>query len=1193
MSQAVLNNLNKLKPDVTQQLADIGEPIQTLASIHGWPSLREAMAQKVLVLDGAMGTSVQTFNPTHEDFAGKEGCNDYLSTTRPDIIEEIHRRFLAVGCDCLETNTFGSNRIKLEEYGIEDELVSANFNSVNCARNAVESVVASGNNQPRYILASMGPTGFLPSSSDPTLSNITVDKIYETYYEQAKVLIYAGVDAVLIETGQDILEMKHAVIGAKDAIAECGRDVILMAQPTLDTTGRMLLGTDMQTALPLFIDLGVDVFGMNCSTGPDEMRESVRFLTENCPMAVSVIPNAGMPENIDGVALYRLAPESMKKTVTEYIDHFGVNFIGGCCGTQPPHIEALVQAAAGKKPKDRKVPVSRIATSAINNVNFDMDNKPIIVGERLNSQGSRIFKQLLLDDNYEKMLQIARDLTDGGSHLLDVCVALNERDDEKDQMLKLVRSLSAQNEAPLVIDSTEPDVIEAALKIIPGRAIVNSIHLEGNGERLYKVAPLLKRYGGSAVSMLIDEQGMAKTRERKQEVAQKIYKLITEEYQLPPHTMIFDALTFTLATGEEEFRDSSIETFEGIRWIKQNLPGTYTILGVSNASFGLSPAARRVLNSVYLYHAVQAGLDFAIVNAKEIVPYPMLSEEERKISNALVFNEHPDALTDFIAYFETHQATNMQTTLEEDNITRTVEEQIHYQILNRKKEGIETHLDTALEKYKPAEIINGVLLPAMKEVGDKMATGELILPFVLQSAEVMKKSVSYLEQFLDKADNVSKGKLVLATVYGDVHDIGKNLVKTIFTNNGYEVYDLGKQVPLATILEKAKEVKADAIGLSALLVTTSKQMAYCVEECSKGDLHYPIIIGGAAINRDYGFRISSIAGDGEEQEFSYPGGVFYAKDAFEGLNVMNRLQDASQREGLMQEYYADIEDRKQRAKKYAEIKANKVADDITSPQVEPAEKIPTPPFWGLKHIKPAEIDLDEVKSMMDFPSLFRLSWGLRNMDKDEYEAMLEREYKPMLEALMTECKTQKIFLPEVLYGYFPCYAEGNELIILDPEEYKKGNQVESERFEFPRQSERDRLCLSDYFAQKDSGKIDVIPFQLVTMGSEVSKVCNAHDAGHEYSKSYYLHGLAVQMADGLAEWLHRRILKELNIEGQGKRYSFGYPACPELGDQVKQFKLMQVEKYMAVTLTEAYQMEPEQSTSAMVVHHPQAKYYSV
>ena len=1191
MSQAVLNKLN---PDVTQQLAEIGEPVQTLASIHGWPSLREAMAQKILVLDGAMGTSVQTFNPTHEDFAGKEGCNDYLSTTRPDIIQTIHEWFLEAGCDCLETNTFGSNRIKLAEYDIENELVQANFNSVNCARKAIENITLKGSKQPRYILASMGPTGFLPSSTDPTLSNITVDKIYETYYEQAKVLIYAGVDAILIETGQDILEMKHAVIGAKDAIAECARDVILMAQPTLDTTGRMLLGTDMQTALPLFIDLGIDVFGMNCSTGPDEMRESVRFLTENCPIAVSVIPNAGMPENIDGCAHYGLAPELMQKTMLEYIDHFGVNFVGGCCGTQPKHIKAVAEAAAGKKPLNRKVPASHFATSAINNVNFEMDNKPILVGERLNSQGSRIFKQLLLDDNYEKMLQIARDLADGGSHLLDVCVALNERDDEKDQMLKLVRALSAQNEAPLVIDSTEPDVIEAALKIIPGRAIVNSIHLEGNGERLYKVAPLLKRYGGSAVSMLIDEVGMAKTRERKQEVAQKIYSIITHDYQLPPHTMIFDALTFTLATGEDEFKNSAIETFEGIRWIKKNLPGTYTILGVSNASFGLTPAARRVLNSVYLYHAVKAGLDFAIVNAKEIVPYPMLSETERNLSNALVFNEHDNALTDFIAYFETHQATNMQTTNEEDNITRTVEEQIHYQILNRKKEGIEKYLDEALQKYKPAEVINQVLLPAMKEVGDKMATGELILPFVLQSAEVMKKSVSYLEQFLDKNDSVSKGKIVMATVYGDVHDIGKNLVKTIFSNNGYEVFDLGKQVPLATILEKAKEVKADAIGLSALLVTTSKQMAYCVEECLKGDLNYPIIIGGAAINRDYGFRISSIGGDGAEEEFIYPGGVFYAKDAFEGLNVMNRLQDKTKRQALMQEYYADIEDRKARVKKYADLKEQRLATqgDI-QPQVAPATKIPTPPFWGLKHIPPQEIDLDEVKTMMDFPSLFRLSWGLRNMDKNEYETMLEKEYKPMLESMMVECKTQKIFLPEVLYGYFPCYAEGNELIILDPEAYQQGRQVETERFEFPRQTERDKLCLSDYFAQKSSGQIDVIPFQLVTMGDAVSKVCNGYDAAHEYSKSYYLHGLAVQMADGLAEWTHRKILKELEIPGQGKRYSFGYPACPELGDQVKQFKIMQVEKHMNVTLTEAFQMEPEQSTSALVVHHPEAKYYSV
>lgn len=1157
-------------------------------------SLKQHLKQQVLLLDGAMGTSVQTFNPTNEDFQGKEGCNDFLAVTRPDIIETIHYWFLEAGADCLETNTFGSNRIKLDEYQIGDRLVEVNTAAVNCAKRAIEKANKELGEKPRYILGSMGPSGFLPSSSDTTLNAIDLDYLEDVYREQAKVLIEAGVDALLIETGQDILEMKLAVIGAKDAILESGKDILLIAQPTLDIGGRMLLGTDMAAALPLFIDLGVDVFGLNCSTGPDEMRESIRYLAENAPMAVSVIPNAGMPENHDGQAVYNLSPEKFASRVKEYVDEYGLNLVGGCCGTRPAHIQALRELLGEHpKPKLRTVQTLRVATSPINSVSFDMDNKPLIVGERLNAQGSRKFKQWLIDEDYEPIYQMAVKLSEGGSHLLDVCCAMNERDDEKDQMVKLIKQLSTLTPAPLVIDSTEKDVIEAALKCIPGRAIVNSIHLEGNGDRLHKIVPLLKRYGGSAVTMLINEDGMAKTVEQKCKVAQQLFDVVTKDYGMPAHTLIFDALTFTLATGEEEFKTSAIDTFEAIKWIKNNLEGTYTILGVSNASFGLSPAARRVLNSVYLYHAVQAGLDFAIVNAKEIIPYPMLKEEEKQVANALVFNTSDNALPDFIAYFEANSATKMEASDDEMNIERTVEEQLHWQILNRKKEGIEAQLDIALEKYPPAEIINSVLLPAMKEVGEKMATGELILPFVLQSAEVMKKSVGYLEQFLSKDDSVSKGKLVLATVYGDVHDIGKNLVKTIFSNNGYEVYDLGKQVPLPTILEKAKEIGADAIGLSALLVTTSKQMAYCVEECHKGDLNYPIIIGGAAINRDYGFRISCLG-----EELKYPGGVFYAKDAFEGLSVMNRLQNPEEREVLLQEYLTGIDERKKKAEEYQELKEQRLAQVGVAQKVAPAEKVPTPPFWGLCHVKPEEIDIEAVKNLMDFASLFRLSWGLRNMDKDEYEKMLKEQYYPLMDELMAWSKKDNIFLPEVLYGYFPCYSENNDLIILDPEAYNQGKQIEIERFNFPRQTERDLLCLSDYFASKDSGKVDVIAFQLVTMGPEVTKVCNQLDKDHEYSKAYYMHGLAVQLAEGLAEWTHRRIKKELQINNlpendQGKRYSFGYPACPELGDQVKQFKLMQVEKYMQVTMTEAYQMEPEQSTSALVVHHPKAKYYSV
>ncbi len=1149
---------------------------------HPRPSFRERLLQKVMVFDGAMGTSIQTYQLTAKDFLGKDGCNDYLSLIRPEIIQAIHHSFLEAGCDCVETNTFGSNRIKLEEYGLADQIVDINTAAVKAAQDAIAQVNTP--NQPRYIVGSLGPTGFLPSSSDPTLSNVSVDTLREVYQEQAQILIEAGVDAIIVETGQDILEMKHAVIGAKEAIQASGKDILLIAQPTLDTSGRMLLGTDVETALPLFIDLGVDVFGINCSTGPDEMRESIRYLSQYSPVPISVIPNAGLPENIEGQAHYNLTPEPFAQALKEFISQFGIQIVGGCCGTTPKHLAALVETIGPHKPVPREIEPVRSLTSSIKAVSLDIPNKPLIVGERLNSQGSRKFKKLLMEDDYETMGIVARTLVEEGSHLLDVCVALNERDDEKEQMCRLVKDLSQLVDAPLVIDSTEYDVIEAALKLVPGRPIVNSIHLEGEGERVHRIAPFLKKYGGSAVAMLIDHDGMAKTAERKIEVAQKLYDIITQDYDLPPHTLIYDPLTFTLATGEDEFKNSAVETFEAIRWIKSNLPHTYTILGVSNASFGLTPEARRVLNSVYLYHATQAGLDLAIINAKEIIPYPMLTEQERQLADALVLNENEQALADFIAYFETHASADRRTSQveEDDTVQRSVEEQIHYQILNRKKEGIEAVLEKALQQYAPVEIINQILLPAMKEVGDKMATGELILPFVLQSAEVMKKSVAYLEQFLDKDDKVSKGTLVLATVYGDVHDIGKNLVKTIFSNNGYVVHDLGKQVPLADILAKAKEVKADAIGLSALLVTTSKQMAYCVEECHKHEMNYPIIIGGAAINRDFGFRISVLG-----EEITYPGGVFYSKDAFEGLRVMNRLMDPQEKELLMKEYRLDMENRRKKSEKYKESAPAPII--TTESQVKPAEKIPIAPFWGMKRLQATDLNLDDIYPLMDFPSLFRLSWGVKNKAKEEYDRLLQEEFYPLLADLLNECKTETLLQPEVLYGYLPCYSEGNDLVVLQDD-----LKTERERFQFPRQTSRDLLCLSDYFASKDSGKTDVLPLQLVTMGYSVGAKCNALDQAGEYSKSYYLHGLAVQMAEALAEWSHRMIRKELGIEnGQGKRYSFGYPACPDLSDQVKQFALMEVSTYTNILLTEAYQIEPEQSTSALIVHHPDAKYYSI
>lgn len=1151
-------------------------------------SLRQRLKQGVLLFDGAMGTSIQQYRLSAEDFHGKEGCNEYLCLIQPDLIRKIHESFLHAGCDCVETNTFGANRLKLQEYGLEASVVAINQAAVHLARQAIER--QESDNRPCYITGSLGPTGFLPSSSDPLLSKVSVDFLQEVYFEQALVLVESGVDALLIETGQDILEMKHAVIGARRAIAEARKDILLMVQPTLDRSGRMLLGTDLAAALPLFADLGVDTFGINCSTGPDEMRESVRYLALHSPLPISVMPNAGFPENNDGNAHYSLQPEVFAEALAGFVREFGVQIVGGCCGTTPKHIMELFRVAQGiPAPKYQPIHSIRAVSSSIKAVNLDEpDNKPVLVGERLNSQGSRRFKRLLLEEDYDGIEQMARAQVDEGAQILDVCVAMNERDDEMKQMCRLVRDLSQVVEAPLMIDSTEYEVIEAALKLVPGRAVVNSIHLEGQGERLHRIAPMLKKYGGAAVAMLIDSDGMAKTVPHKMQVARTIYDLVTKNYGLPPHALIFDPLTFTLATGEEEFKNAALETLETIRRIKSDLPGSYTILGISNASFGLTPEGRRVLNSVYLYHATKAGLDLVIVNAKEIVPYTMLSDKERELADALVLNKREDALADFIHYFETHSHSSRRNTpsdkADNEDATLPIEEQIRYRILNRRKDGIEEVLKQSLQTYTPAQVINRILLPAMKEVGDKMASGELILPFVLQSAEVMKRSVAYLEQFLPQGEQISRGTVVLGTVYGDVHDIGKNLVKTILVNNGYTVYDLGKQVPLPDVLAKAKEVNADAICLSALLVTTSKQMAYCVEECSKQDLHYPIIIGGAAINRNYGFRISCL-----DEELIYPGGVFYAKDAFEGLDIMNRLMNPQERALLMEEYYADIAERRNRAAAYEDKSVSASPELALKSRVKPVKHPPEPPFWGMRMIESGAIDLDQIYPLMDFPSLFRLSWGLKNRNKEEYERLLQEEFYPLLVDLLEECKQKKIFEPSALYGYFPCYAEGDDLVILE-------NDMTSERhrFQFPRQRNREQLCLADYFASQESGQIDVLPMQLVTMGHQVSKVCNALDRSHEYSRGYYIHGLAVQMADALAEWLHRRVQNELGIpQEQGKRYSFGYPACPDLSQQVKQFELMEVSRYMNVTLTEAFQMEPEQSTSALVVHHPEAKYFTV
>ncbi len=1179
----------------------------------------QALEHRVLIYDGAMGTNIQRHRLTASDFGGKayEGCNDYLVLTRPDVIRGIHESFLAVGCDVVETCTFQSTPRRLHEWGLGDRVHELNVAAARLARAACERFATP--DHPRFVAGSMGPTGMLPSSDDPVLSDITFEALSDNYYQQAKGLVEGGVDVLLIETSQDILEVKAAVVGIERLFAELGRRVPIQAQVTLDPSGRMLLGTDIASALTTLEALGVDVVGLNCSTGPEHMREPIRYLCEHASRPVSCIPNAGLPVNTgSGEAVYPLEPEPMALALAEFVRDFGVRIVGGCCGTTPAHLAAVVAAVRsversgagasraagvdghggrreatvargtrGAQPRHRAPRVS----SAMRAITLHQDPPPLLIGERVNAQGSRKVKQLLLAEDYEGLLEVARQQVEAGAHVLDVCVALTERSDEAEQMRRVVKLLSMSIEAPLMIDSTEPEVIARALEQIPGRPIVNSINLESGRARVDAVLPLVKRHGAAVVALTIDEAGMAKTRERKLEIARRIHDIAVGEYGLAPEDLIFDALTFTLATGEAEWMDSARETIEGIRSIKRELPGVFTSLGVSNVSFGLSPDARAVLNSVFLHHCVQAGLDMAIVNPAHIRPYAEISTEERELADDLVFNRRPDALPRFIEHFERvgtgSPAAGRGDGREDPTAGMTPEQKIHWQILHRKKEGIEALLDAAGVRENPVRVLNDVLLPAMKDVGDKFGAGELILPFVLQSAEVMKRAVRHLEQFLERTDGYTKGKVVLATVYGDVHDIGKSLVNTILSNNGYTVYDLGKQVPVNTIIDKAVEVGADAIGLSALLVSTSKQMPICVQELDKRGLAFPVLIGGAAINRRFGRRALFV--DGERP---YAAGVFYCKDAFEGLETIEALMDAERRAALV----ARVVDEARRDV-FLRTAVGKDVETGSAARVRSAVAvdvpIPVAPFYGTRVVR--DIPLREVLALLDLDELFRLQWGGRGSGA-EFEAVVRHEFQPVLERLSRSAEREGWLVPQAVYGYFPVQADGNTLLVYDPAAYESdgGALREIARFTFPRQEGREHLCLADYFRPVESGEVDVAAFQTVTVGDAAARRFEALQARGEYAEAYYLHGLAVEAAEAVAEWLHRRVRRELGLpDACGKRYSWGYPACPDLEQHAELFKLLPAREALGMELSAAYQLIPEQSTAAIVVHHPEAKYYAV
>ncbi len=1193
----------------------------------------QAIHSRVVVYDGGMGATLEQFDLTPEDYGGLQGkCHEALVLNRPDVIEGVHASMLDAGAEVVETDTFQASRLKLGEWGLADYTVEINTKAAEIARKAA--------GEHRFVAGSIGPTGYLPASEDPSLGQIRFGELVEVFAEQAAGLIDGGADLIIIETAQDILEVKAAVFGTRAAFKSTGRTLpIHTSVSLLPNGGKMLLGTDISAVLTTLEALNVDVIGLNCSTGPEDMRDAIRFLGEYCPVPVACIPNAGLPlQGPDGETIFPEKPEPLAEALKEFVERYGVGIVGGCCGTTPAHIAAIAErvgspgstqaggsttgaqaggstaCAVGPRPAPRPPHLS----SMIAATPLAQEPAPTMVGERVNSQGSRKAKELLLADDYDGLVQIAEDQVTGGAHVLDLCVALTERTDEDEQMRLVAKKVSLTQPAPIQVDSTEPEVIERALEQIPGRAIVNSVNLEAGRAKLDRVVPVALAHGAALIALTIDEVGMAKTAARKVEIAERIRDLCCEEHGMDPQLLIFDCLTFTLTTGDEEWRPSAVETIAGIKAIKEQVPEVKTSLGVSNVSFGVSPGARAVLNSVFLHHCVQAGLDLAMVNPNHITPYSEIPDVERELADDLVFDRREDALEKFIEHFESKGPEDTAQGAADPTEGMEPEEALHFHILRRRREGVEDWIDKSVQKIGAVPTLNEVLLPAMKEVGDKFGAGELILPFVLQSAEVMKRAVAQLEKYLDKIEGYTKGTVVLATVFGDVHDIGKSLVNTILTNNGYTVVDLGKQVPIQTILDAAQEHDATAIGLSALLVSTSKQMPACIQELHAKGLPYPVLIGGAAINRAFSYR--ALYPGGKDSEEVYEPGVFYCKDAFEGLAVMDQLIDADTRAALVQKLLAGATEF--RAKGEAPVEDLNFADDSVRSPARIDAPIPTPPFWGVREIP---VDLDAVYSHLDTHVLFKLHWGGKGVKGEAWRELLEGDFRPRLQRMWDE---QTYLHPRALLGFFPCYAEGNDIVVLDPAVMDpaggpdpaggRAPSTELTRFVCPRQPKGDRICLADFFrpavgtangipsGDRAGGKaagrdgpawgeppseLDVIAVQAVTVGSEVTELIAKLETDGEFAEQLFVHGLGVQTAEGLAEWLHHEARAMLGIPAaQGRRYSWGYPAVPEQSEHLKVEKLLGLGN-IGMRITDGYAPEPEQSTLALIAHHPQAIYF--
>lgn len=1118
-------------------------------------------AHKILIFDGACGTSIQNYALPPQAWGGYDGCNEWLNLSQPEVIAAIHRSFAAAGAQVLETNTFGANRLVLAEYGLEAEVAPINRAAVQLARGVAAEFPGT------LVCGSLGPGTKLA-----LLNQVGLEALAAAYLEQATLLVEAGVDLLILETCQDLLQIKCALVACRAAMTHLAREVPLVVSVTVETTGTLLTGSDIAAVVATLAPYPLLALGLNCATGPHEMGEQITWLSRNWPGRISVMPNAGLPLLEQGQTRYPLAPAEFAAAMRRFVVEQGVTVVGGCCGTTPAHIAALVAALDAAEPAARQVAERPRVASAYQAFDLQPEIPPFMIGERLNAHGSKLFRESLLAGDQQAIIELALQQERAGAMALDLCTAYAGRDEQAD-LVTLVKELRTTTRLPLMIDSTSPAVLEATLPLLPGRSLVNSINLEDGGKNLDRICPLVKRYGAAVVALTINERGMALTADDKVAVAKEIYQRAVGEHGLRPGDLLFDPLTFTIGSGDATLRNSALETLAAIRRIKAELPGVMTCLGLSNISFGLAPAARKLLNSVFLHEAVAAGLDAAIVDVARIVPLHTIPAEERQLCLNLINNAAPvagrDPLTAFIEHFATARDDSAASGAEDDN--QPLERRLAGLVVAGRKEGVEELLEILLRRYTANAIINTILVPAMREVGALFATGEMLLPFVLQSAEVMRQAVNHLERFMVKSAGSATLKVLLATVAGDVHDIGKNLVDIILSNNGYEVHNLGIKVPATTIIAKARELKVDVIGLSGLLVKSALVMRDSMALFQEAGLTQPVLLGGAALT------LAFVAHDCAP---GYDRPVVYCADAFAGLRAI-REHEAGRLESTT------IEVRQRNASRPSPREV----------ELERHNPVPQPPFLGIRHV--SEIPVDEILPFMNEPALFRGRWGYRRgkLSVAEYEALVEREVRPLYTRLIQRSESEGLVAARAAYGYFRAWAAGETLKVED--------QGAIYDFTFPRQALPPHRCITDYFKSEAEGG-DIVAFFVVSIGPELDRVAHELFAADRYHDYLMLHGYGVELTDALAEYWHEVIRRELGIaaqrpattagyavqEYQGSRYAFGYPACPDLEAHRLLFALLKPEQ-IGISLTESMQMVPEQTTSAIIAHHPQAKYFAV